>query len=186
MLSLSGEHHSRTARRPPRSLKQEYQEFLLERIEEYKNTLAREELLEIGDEAVRELEESAAGQNLIPDVLLVQPVGRTLGAPLALPPPRARDRTGLWGGLQAPTARGGLPVVLPSPTASEVIPLAPEALQAQYGGWEIVRRRRTKAGAGFTATKPERQLDTAVHVSEERIRAPALAPVVRNPLSVNE
>jgi hypothetical protein len=55
---------------------------------------------------------------------------------------------------------------LPSPAANEVIPLAPEVLQALYGGWEIVRRRRTKAGAGFTATKPERQLDTAIHVSE--------------------
>src|SRR5205823_3389669 len=60
MLSLSREQQSRTARRPPRSLKQEYHEFLLQRIEEYKNTLMREELLEIGDEAVRELEESAA------------------------------------------------------------------------------------------------------------------------------
>jgi len=49
---------------------------------------------------------------------------------------------------------------------SEVIPLAAEALQAQYGGWEIVRRRRGKASAGFTATKPERQLDTALNVSE--------------------
>jgi len=47
-----------------------------------------------------------------------------------------------------------------------VIPLAPEALQAQYGGWHIARRRRTKAGAGFTATKPERQVDTAVNVSD--------------------
>src|SRR5207302_363938 len=45
MLSLSGDHQSRTARRPPRSLKQEYHEFLLQRIEEYKNTLTREELL---------------------------------------------------------------------------------------------------------------------------------------------
>ena len=45
MLSLSGEQRSRTARRPPRSLKQEYQEFLLQRIEEYKNALTREELL---------------------------------------------------------------------------------------------------------------------------------------------
>ena len=53
MLSLSGEPHSPTTRRPPRSLKQEYHEFLLQRIEEYKNTLGREELLEIGDEAVR-------------------------------------------------------------------------------------------------------------------------------------
>jgi len=57
-------------------------------------------------------------------------------------------------------------VILPCPAASEVIPLAPEALQSQYGGWDIVRRRRTKASAGFTATKPERQLDTALNVSE--------------------
>ena len=56
--------------------------------------------------------------------------------------------------------------MLPSPAANEVIPLGPEALQAHYGGWHITRRRRTKAGAGFTATKPERQADTAVNVSE--------------------
>jgi len=284
MLSLSGEHQSRTARRPPRSLKQEYHEFLLQRIEEYKNTLTREELLEIGDQAVRELEESAAaGQYLLTEVLLLEHVDRiivrrlrlptfprwrqkhralraaqrapthwgleadgplvssvrrlepgdvgvVIGAaalpvalfiaahdaevflldqdlaaiegaesravteqlagrfqalvvtfggwfpdvspsvvvidPAALAPARARDRNGLLAELQARTRPGGVHVVLPSPTASEVIPLAPEALQAQYGGWQIVRRRRTKAGAGFTASKPERQLDTAVHVSE--------------------
>jgi len=86
--------------------------------------------------------------------------------PAALAPARPRDRNGLLAELQARTRPGGVHVVLPSPTASEVIPLAPEALQAQYGGWQIVRRRRTKAGAGFTATKPERQLDTALNVSE--------------------
>jgi len=283
MLSLSREHQSRTARRPPRSLKQEYQEFLLQRIEEYKNTLTREELLEIGDEAVRELEESAAGQYLLTEVLLLEHVDRiiarrlrlptfprwrqkhralraaqrapthwglepdgplvtsvrrlepgdvavVLGAaalpaalfiaahdaevflldqdlaaiegaesraiteqlagrfqalvvtfgswfpdvspsvvvidPAALAPARTRERNGLLAELQARTRPGGVHVVLPSPTASEVIPLAPEALQAQYGGWDIVRRRRSKAGAGFTATKPERQLDTALNVSE--------------------
>src|SRR5438270_8495511 len=85
MLSLSGDHQSRTARRPPRSLKQEYQEFLLERIEEYKNTLAREELLEIGDEAVRELEESAAGQYLLTEVLLLEHVDRIIARRLRLP-----------------------------------------------------------------------------------------------------
>src|SRR5436189_150565 len=52
MLSLSREHLSRAVRRPPRSLKQEYHEFLLQRIEEYKNALLREELLETGDLAV--------------------------------------------------------------------------------------------------------------------------------------
>ena len=86
--------------------------------------------------------------------------------PAALAPARARDRHALLAELQLRTRPGGLHVILPSPTASEVIPLAPEALQAQYGGWEIVRRRRGKASAGFTATKPERQLDTALNVSE--------------------
>src|SRR2546430_3025004 len=75
-LSLSREHQSRTARRPPRSLKQEYQEFLLQRIEEYKNTLTREELLEIVDEAVRELEESAAGQLPLTVVVMLVHVDR--------------------------------------------------------------------------------------------------------------
>lgn len=283
MLSLSGEPRSRTTRRPPRSLKQEYQEFLLQRIEEYKNILAREELLEIGDEAVRELEESAAGQYLLTEVLLLEHVDRiiarrlrlpsfprwrqkhralraaqrapthwglepdgaliqgvrrlepgdlavvlgaaalpaalfiaaheaevffldhdlavvdgaesravteqlagrfqtlviTLGGwfpdvapsvvvidPAALAPARSRDRHSLLAELKTRTRPGGMHVILPSPSASEVIPLGPEALQAHYDGWDITRRRRAKASAGFTATKPERQLDTAANVSD--------------------
>src|SRR3989440_4018893 len=283
MLSLSGEQRSRTTRRPPRSLKQEYQEFLLQRIEEYKNALTRADLLEIGDEAVRELEESAAGQYLLTEVLLLEHVDRiiarrlrlpsfprwrqkhralraaqrapthwglepdgllvnavrrlepgdlavvvgaaalpaalfiaardaevflvdhdlaavegaesravteqlagrfqalvvTFGSwfpdvapslviidPAALAPARARDRHALLAELQLRTRPGGVHVILPSPAVREVIPLAPEALQSQYGGWEGVRRRRGKASAGFTATKPERQLDTALNVSE--------------------
>jgi hypothetical protein len=283
MLSLSGEPRSPIARRPPRSLKQEYQEFLLERIEGYKNALTREHLLEIGDEAVRELDATAGGQYLLTEVLLLEhvdriiarrlrlpsfprwrqkhralraaqripthwglePDGALLGAarrlepgdqvvvigaaalgaalfiaahdaevflldedlaaiegaesravteqlagrlhalvvtfggwcpdvapnvvvidPAALAPARPRARDGLLAALQACTRPGGLHIVLPSAAASEVIPLAAEALQAAYGGWEIVRRRRTKAGAGFTATKPARQLDTALNVSE--------------------
>src|SRR5438270_12794196 len=93
MLSLSGDHQSRTARRPPRSLKQEYHEFLLQRIEEYKNTLTREEVLEVGDEAVRELEESAAGQYLLTEVLLLEPVDRIIARRLRLPAfPRWRQK----------------------------------------------------------------------------------------------
>ena len=283
MLSLSGEQRSRTTRRPPRSLKQEYQEFLLQRIEEYKNTLGREQLLEIGDEAVRELEASAAGQYLLTEVLLLEHVDRIIARRLRLPSfprwrqkhralraaqrapthwgleadgalvsgvrrlepgdlavvmgaaalpaalfiaaheaevffldhdlaavegaesravteqlagrfqalvvtfggwfpdvapsvvvidpgalaaARPRDRHSLLDELKARTRPGGMHVVLPSPSASEVIPLAPEALQEYYEGWEITRRRRSKASAGFTATKPERQHDTAVNVSD--------------------
>src|SRR5439155_792141 len=192
--ALNDDQRSRIARRPPRSLKQEYQEFLLQRIEEYKNTLSREELLEIGDEAVRELEESSAGQYLLTEVLLLEHVDRIIARrlrlpafprwrlkhswlpdvapslvvldPAALAPARARDRNAVIADLKTRTPPGGVHVVLASATAREVIPLAPEALQAQYGGWHIARRRRTKAGAGFTATKPERQVDTAVNVSD--------------------
>src|SRR5207244_409498 len=93
MLRLSGELRSRTARRPPRSLKQEYQEFLLQRIEEYKNALTRENLLVIGDEAVRELEESAAGQYLLTEVLLLEHVDRIIARRLRLPSfPRWRQQ----------------------------------------------------------------------------------------------
>jgi hypothetical protein len=291
MLSLTPErsYPSRTARRPPRSLKQEYHEFLLQRIEEYKNALSREELLEIGDEAVRELEANAAGQYLLTEVLLLEHVDRIImrrlrlpafarwrekhralraaqrepthwglepdgplvthtrrlepgdlavvvGAaalpaalfiaahdaelllldqdlraieaaegravseqlggrfqalvisfgrwfpdvtpslvvidPGALQPARNRDRAGLIAELQARTRPGGVHVVLPgrapASQSPHVLPLGVEALQAQYGGWEITHRRRAKGrgGSGFTATKPERHEDTAVNVSE--------------------
>jgi len=72
-------------RRPPRSLKQEYQEFLLDRIEEYKNTVSREELLRIGDEAVRELEANAQDQYLLTEVLLLEHVDRLIARRLRLP-----------------------------------------------------------------------------------------------------
>jgi len=285
VLSLSQEQPSPAVHRPPRSLKQEYHEFLLQRIEEYKNALAREELLEIGDEAVRELEENAAGQYLLTEVLLLEHVDRIIarrlrlpafprwrvkhralraaqrepthwgleadgplvgyarrlepgdlavvvGAaalpsalfiaahdaevfvldqdlsaieaaesravseqlagrfqalvihfgswfpdvapsvvvidPTALATARARDRTALIAELQTRTRSGGVHIVLPSPPppAAHVIPLAPEALQTLYNGWQITRRRRAKAGAGFTALKPERQADTALNVSD--------------------
>jgi len=91
--ALHDEHRSRIARRPPRSLKQEYQEFLLQRIEEYKNRLSRAELLEIGDEAVRELEESSAGQYLLTEVLLLEHVDRIIARRLRLPAfPRWRSK----------------------------------------------------------------------------------------------
>lgn len=283
MLSLAASRSAPTVRRPPRSLRQEYQEFLLQRIEEYKNTVTRAELLEIGDEAVRELEESAAGQYLLTEVLLLEHVDRIIARRLRLPSfprwrtrhralraaqrepthwglesegplvacvqrlepgdlamvigaaalpaalfiaahdaevffldrdlapieaaegravseqlagrfqalvvtfgawlpdaspsvvvidaatlgsARPRDRNALLSELKSRTRPGGVHVILPSRVASEVIPLAPEALQAQYAGWEIARRRRAKAGGGFTATKPERQLDTAARVSD--------------------
>jgi hypothetical protein len=76
---------ARGSRRPARSLRQEFEEFLFQRIEEYKNSLSRAELLEIGDEAVRELEVAAADQYLLTEVLLLEHVDRIIARRLRLP-----------------------------------------------------------------------------------------------------
>ena len=268
--------------RPSRSLKQEYQEFILQRIEEFKNGIPRAELLAIGDEAVRELQASAQDQYLLTEVLLLEHVDRIIARRLRLPSfprwrqkhralreaqrepthwgldhahpivpwaprlepgdlvvvvgaaalaealflaahdievflvdqdlgaieaaegravteqlagalqalvinfgswfpdlspslvvleprsladLRAKDRAALIADLQTRTRSGGVHVVLSAGASREVIPLAPEALQALYSGWQLQRSRRSKR-SGFTATKPPRQLDTASNVSE--------------------
>jgi hypothetical protein len=84
---------SRRGRRPARSLRQEYEEFLFQRIEEYKNSLSRAELLEIGDEAVRELEAAAADQYLLTEVLLLEHVDRVITRRLRLPSFQRWSRT---------------------------------------------------------------------------------------------
>ena len=273
----------RPARRLPRSLKQEYQEFILQRLEEYKNTVPRSELLQIGDEAVRELQASAQDQYLLTEVLLLEHVDRIIARRLRLPsfprwkqkhralreaqrepthwgfdrahplvpwaerlepgdlvvvlgaaalpealflaahdaevflldqdlgaveaaegravteqlagvfqalvinfgswfpdlaptliaiapgclaPLRAKDRLHLIAELQSRTPSGGVHIVLPNGNANRgVIPLAPEALQTLYRGWQVQKGRRAKR-SGFTAIKPPRQIDTALNVSE--------------------
>ncbi|HLZ45902.1 MAG TPA: hypothetical protein VKQ05_09535 [Gemmatimonadales bacterium] len=270
-------------RRLPRSLKQEYQEFIVQRLEEYKNTVPRAELLKIGDEAVRELQQSAQDQYLLTEVLLLEHVDRIIARRLRLPSfprwrqkhralrdaqrapthwgldrghpivpwagriepgdivvvlgaaalaealflaahdaevflldqdlgsveaaegravteqlagafqalvinfgswfpdlspsliaiapaclglLRAKQRASLVGDLQARTPSGGVHVILPPAAENrEVIPLAPEALQTLYRGWQIQPGRRSKR-SGFTAIKPPRQLDTALNVSD--------------------
>jgi len=80
-------------RRPPRPLRREYEEFLLQRIEEYKNSVSRAALLTLGDDAVRELEASAHGQDLLTEVLLLEHVDRVIVRRLRLPSfARWRDR----------------------------------------------------------------------------------------------
>ena len=273
-------------RRAPRSLKQEYQEFILQRLEEYKNTVPRAELLQIGDEAVRELQTSAQDQYLLTEVLLLEHVDRIIARRLRLPSfprwrqkhralreaqrepthwgfdrahpivpwaarlepgdvvvavgapalaealflaahdaevflldqdlgaveaaegravteqlagafqalvinfgswfpdlspalvaiapgslaqLRVKDRATVIADLQARTPSGGVHIILPGGAASrEVIPLAPEALQTLYRGWQLQRGGRSKR-SGFVAIKPPRQLDTAqpaVNVSD--------------------
>jgi hypothetical protein len=81
----------RRALRPPPPPRQEYQEFILQRIEEYKEALSREDLLAIGDEAVRELERG--DQYLLTEVLLLEHVDRIIQRRLRLPSfPRWRQQ----------------------------------------------------------------------------------------------
>lgn len=84
MVRASGDH-----RRPPprdsRALRREYHEFLLQRIEEYKNSVGRQEILALGDEAVRELDASAGGQYVLTEVLVLEHVDRLIMKRLRLP-----------------------------------------------------------------------------------------------------
>jgi len=83
----------RRVSRPAPPPKQEYQEFILQRIEEYKDALSRPELLAIGDEAVRELEHGIGAQYLLTEVLLLEHVDRIIQRRLRLPSfPRWRQQ----------------------------------------------------------------------------------------------
>lgn len=73
-------------RRAVPSLKQQYQEYLLQRIESYKNSLSRRELLALGDEAVSELGAAQSEQFLLTEVLIADSVDRLIHKRLALQP----------------------------------------------------------------------------------------------------
>ncbi len=83
MLTLDQVRQQRR-RRPPPSLKQQYQEYLLQRIEGFKNSIAREDLLRLGDEAVAELNATAEGQFVLTEVLMLDCVDRLITKRLAL------------------------------------------------------------------------------------------------------
>ncbi len=70
-------------RRPPRSLHAEYQHFIDQRIEEYKDQLPRRDILAIGDEAVQELGRSPQLQ--LTEVVLREQVDAIIRRRLRLP-----------------------------------------------------------------------------------------------------
>jgi hypothetical protein len=71
------------ARRTPRSLRAEYEEFIEQRIEEYKDGLPRASILGIGDEAVQEL--ARTDQYQLTEVLLQEQVDAIIRRRLRLP-----------------------------------------------------------------------------------------------------
>jgi len=67
------------------SPKQRYEEYLLQRIEDYKNSLAREELLRLGNDAAAELANAPEGQYFLTEMLMLETVDRLIMKRLRLP-----------------------------------------------------------------------------------------------------
>ena len=82
---LTASQASTRNRRPPASPKQQYQKWLLDRIEDYKEQIPRQELLQLGDEAAAELSGGADGQQfLLTEVLMADTVDRLIAKRLRL------------------------------------------------------------------------------------------------------
>jgi hypothetical protein len=88
MLSATEVRQSQRRRRSPYSDKQHYQEYILQRIEGYKNSIGRNELLRLGDEAASELQATSEGQFVLTEVLMLESVDRLIMKRLSLRPYR--------------------------------------------------------------------------------------------------
>ena len=84
MLSVSQIRETQRRRRSPYSDKQHYHEYILQRIEGYKNSIGRDELLRLGDEAALELHATSEGQFVLTEVLMLESVDRLIVKRLAL------------------------------------------------------------------------------------------------------
>ena len=71
--------------RPPPSLRQRYEQYLFQRIEDYKNSISREELLGVGNDAVSELQNDSEGQYFLTEVLMQDAVDKMIQKRLGLP-----------------------------------------------------------------------------------------------------
>jgi len=88
MLSATEVRPVHRRRRSPYSDKQHYQEYILQRIEGYKNSIGRDELLRLGDEAASELQANSEGQFVLTEVLMLESVDRLIMKRLSLRPYR--------------------------------------------------------------------------------------------------
>jgi hypothetical protein len=73
-------------RRPRVSSKRQYDEYILQKIEAYKNSLSRDQLLVLGDEAHRELQAANEGQFLLTEILMLDSVDDLIKRRLRLKP----------------------------------------------------------------------------------------------------
>jgi hypothetical protein len=88
MLTATQVRQIHRRRRSPYSDKQHYQEYILQRIEGYKNSIGRDELLRLGDEAASELQATTEGQFVLTEVLMLESVDRLIMKRLSLRPYR--------------------------------------------------------------------------------------------------
>jgi hypothetical protein len=88
MLSATEVRGTQRRRRTPYSDRQHYQEYILQRIEGFKNSIGREELMRLGDEAASELQATSEGQFVLTEVLMLETVDRLIMKRLALRPYR--------------------------------------------------------------------------------------------------
>jgi hypothetical protein len=88
MLTATEVRGAQRRRRSPYSEKQHYQEYILQRIEGFKNSIGREELMRLGDEAASELQATTEGQFVLTEVLMLETVDRLIMRRLALRPYR--------------------------------------------------------------------------------------------------
>ncbi len=88
MLSATEVRQAGRRRRSTYSDKQHYQEYILQRIEGYKNSIGRDELLRLGDEAASELQATSEGQFVLTEVLMLESVDRLIMKRLSLRPYR--------------------------------------------------------------------------------------------------
>ena len=71
--------------RPLASPSQRYQQYIMQRIEDYKNSLSREEMFSLGNDAVTELQNDPEGQYFLTEVLIEDAVDKLIRKRLRLP-----------------------------------------------------------------------------------------------------
>jgi len=128
-------HRSKGRRTPaPQSLRQEYEEYILQRIEDFKDQVSREQLLTLADEAVRELDAEAAEQLVLTEVLVLEHVDRLITRRLRLPAYRRwrEDHVKLREAQKEP-AHWGLPRDTPLPRLAGRLDRGDQALVVGAG-----------------------------------------------------
>jgi hypothetical protein len=75
----------RVRRRAPISLQQQYQQYIMQRIEAYKHALSRNELMKLAADSTAEMVASLEGQFVLTEVLVLESVDRLIAKRLKLP-----------------------------------------------------------------------------------------------------